>query len=243
MYIIEKQSGVTINSFIENLKKEKKICYCGRLDPMARGKILILEGDECKQMDYFNKKSKEYEFKIILGIQTDTDDPLGIIENYDFNLIFNDNLVMESFYDIILELNNYPKTFQQKYHKYSSKKINGKSLFWYSKNNIPVDIPSKEVNIYNLLINKIDKINLNDWIKDINAKIDNIDINTDFRQNEIIKQWKNINLENNSIKLHFLDVKMQVSSGFYIRQFVRDISTNVITPLMVYDINRTSIIM
>jgi tRNA pseudouridine(55) synthase len=242
MYIIDKPPGVTINSFIENLKKEKKICYCGRLDPMARGKILILEGDECKQMDYYNRKCKEYEFKIILGIQTDTDDPLGIIENYDFNLIFNDNLVMESFYEIIRELNTYPKTFQQKYHKYSSKRIDGKPILWYSKNKVPVDIPSKEVHIYDMLINKINKINLNDWIKDINTKIDLIDTNTDFRQEEIINQWKNINLENNSIKLHFLDVKMKVSSGFYIRQFVRDLSSKVLTPLMVYDINRTSII-
>ena len=49
-----KPAGLTINQYINKIKEEtnyKKICFSGRLDPMARGEILILIGDECKNMN------------------------------------------------------------------------------------------------------------------------------------------------------------------------------------------------
>ena len=42
-----------------------KVCYCGRLDPMARGLVLLLVGDECKKMDDYLSTIKEYEFEIL----------------------------------------------------------------------------------------------------------------------------------------------------------------------------------
>jgi tRNA U55 pseudouridine synthase TruB len=34
----------------QNQNPIKKICYSGRLDPMARGKVLLLFNDECKKL-------------------------------------------------------------------------------------------------------------------------------------------------------------------------------------------------
>ena len=66
-----KPLSVTSNEFIEYLKREKKIkdkaCYCGRLDPMARGKMLILEGNDCKKMPNYLNNDKCYEFIIVFG--------------------------------------------------------------------------------------------------------------------------------------------------------------------------------
>jgi tRNA U55 pseudouridine synthase TruB len=62
MIILNKPPGITMNTFIDNYKLQhnitEKVCYSGRLDPMARGMIMLLVGDECKMMDIYNKKNK-----------------------------------------------------------------------------------------------------------------------------------------------------------------------------------------
>ena len=59
-----------------------------------------------------------------------------------------------------------------------------------------------------------------------------------FRQNETINQWNNFYFD----KIYSLKLEIRVTSGFYVRQFVRDMSKALDFPLMVYDINRIKII-
>ena len=64
MLEIYKESGVIPSEFINNIKKQypdTKICYTARLDPMARGVIPVLFGEECKNMHNYTKLSKIYE--------------------------------------------------------------------------------------------------------------------------------------------------------------------------------------
>jgi len=45
-----KEPGITPLTFINNIKKNypnTKICYTARLDPMARGIVPVLFGEEC----------------------------------------------------------------------------------------------------------------------------------------------------------------------------------------------------
>ena len=109
-----KPTSITSNDFKLSLIKDKglakKSCYCGRLDPMARGKMLFLENNECKKMDNYLSSDKIYEFELIQGISTDTDDILGLIQNYNFGDISNFNL-----YDKLIEYKN--TMTQQKFHK------------------------------------------------------------------------------------------------------------------------------
>ena len=93
MILEYKQPGLTMNQVIEYNKikyNATKMCYCGRLDPMARGAMIFLENEELKNMNYYLNKSKIYEFEIILGLSTDTDDILGLFDKipkllYDFD--------------------------------------------------------------------------------------------------------------------------------------------------------------
>ena len=89
MKFLNKPIGFTSNEFIFHLKKEKmiqeKACYCGRLDPLARGKMLILEGNECKQMSKYLNNDKTYEFIIVFGMSTDTDDIMGLFKTIHYN--------------------------------------------------------------------------------------------------------------------------------------------------------------
>jgi hypothetical protein len=82
MQLIYKPSGLTINQFIKRIKEQyqnEKICYAGRLDPMARGLVPVLFNEECNNMEDFTTMSKTYQVMIMIGIQTDTDDGLGIL--------------------------------------------------------------------------------------------------------------------------------------------------------------------
>ena len=83
MYKFIKETGHTMIQTMDKFKKDNnindKVCYCGRLDPLARGLVLLLVGNECKNMDKHLGHNKEYEFEIIFGLSSDTDDPMGKI--------------------------------------------------------------------------------------------------------------------------------------------------------------------
>jgi tRNA pseudouridine55 synthase len=65
---------VKSNPEFENIK----MGYAGRLDPMAKGLLLILVGDENKNKIKYEKLDKEYVFEVLFGISTDSYDILGI---------------------------------------------------------------------------------------------------------------------------------------------------------------------
>ncbi len=252
-----KESGQTMNQLIEEYKKEhnvNKVCYCGRLDPMARGLVYLLENDDCKEMPFYNKYKKEYEFEILFGIATDTDDPLGLFTSVEY---FNEETV--NYY--CKKIKDYIKigSFDQEFHDYSSKRHKGKALWVYKKNNIDIEKPSHNVTIYSVDYLNIKKYDYNEWKNNIIDTINKIDPLTNFRQKEIIQQYENCvmchsNLsQTNAIhlncklsncifkELYSFHIKIEVSSGFYIRQLVSDIKNHFGISILTFDINRVNL--
>ena len=128
-------------------------------------------------------------------------------------------------------------SFSQNFHQFSSKPVDGKPLWYYKKNNIHVTLPSHPVEIYKLVIGKEKKYKYDDWRNKIISQIDSINKKKDFNQEFIINQWKETEIDN----LISIPVQIDVSSGFYVRQFVRDLSDKIKYPLLTFDINRTNI--
>ena len=94
MEVYYKEPGETMNQFIIKLQEKlntKKLAYTARLDPMARGLVPVLINSECKNINNYLKTNKIYRVKIIKGIQTDSDDCLGIIQNNLLDKIDNIN--------------------------------------------------------------------------------------------------------------------------------------------------------
>ena len=225
-----KKPGLTMGQTINLFKKDNNIskcCYCGRLDPMARGQLLLLVEDECKDMPKYLTHNKEYKFEIIFGLSTDTDDPLGIINNINIKLVNYDLLISK--------IKEYIKVgkFQQKFHNFSSKRVNGEPL-WKNHNNIEEQF--HEVEIFSINYDEIKCYDYNNWINNIINNINSLD--GKFRQEEIINQYNklsNINI------LYSLPITINVSTGFYIRQLVNDIKNYINFPILTFDINRTKI--
>ena len=238
--MIYKQAGITMNQLILYYKQKNniaKICFAGRLDPMARGNCLLLFNEECKKIDNYKNLDKTYEFRIIVGLQTTSDDPLGIIQN-----IRQDLMTEEYAIDIKQKLEsidcifNKSRKFEQKYHILSTKCFN-------LKDNKQSSQPSHLVSIYSCEIGEPEKYDFAEWTNIIISQINTIDKKCDFNQTNIITQWKELLEEKKEYgmeikELYAIPVRLKVSSGFYVRQFVRDISNYFNIPLMTYDINR-----
>ena len=253
MKIVYKQECEMLYHFMNRLKEEgilqEKYCYCGRLDPMAKGKMLFLEGEERKQMEHYLQCDKEYEFEIGLGISTDTDDILGMIDevNLDTLNLFDESNILETYINTLVAKQT------QSYHKFSAfqvkkdnKRINLCELSKQHKLSTK-DIPSKPCHVH--YIKKLNKkiIDSKYFVSIIKKKLTSFyDPKNYYRTKEIIKGWETFdqNLSNdihNSHNVITYKYKIKVSSGYYIRQFIADLKQMCNFPLIVLNINRTNI--
>ena len=60
----------------------------------------------------------------------------------------------------------------QKFHNFSSKRIDGKPLWYYKKNNIQIETPSRKVDIFDVNIHNIKTYEFIEWKNIIISQID-----------------------------------------------------------------------
>jgi len=158
--IVDKQKGITSHDVVFKLRKilkTKKIGHTGTLDPIATGVLPICIGNCTKASNYLIADDKVYEAQIKLGILTDTSDITGNIieERHDSNIL------EEQIKDVIL-------SFKGKQTQippiYSAIKVNGKKLYEYARQGIQVEIPSRQIEIFDI---KVSNINIKENIVDI----------------------------------------------------------------------------
>jgi tRNA U55 pseudouridine synthase TruB len=225
MYLEYKETGITMQQFINLIKDKyphKKYAYTARLDPMARGIVPILVDDECKDIDNHFSSKKVYNVRIIIGIQTDSDDVLGLIEK--IQLVDNFDDFLEKYKDKFLIENN---KINQKFHYFSTK-----ALKMRKQNKLQESYHMVELIKSNII--SPGYINFNDLKDDIIKSINKIDSSKNFRQDIIIDQWNKCDFN----KLPYIDLELNVSSGFFVRQFIRDLSIELNQPMLAYDIYR-----
>ena len=182
------------------------LTYAGRLDPMAEGKLLILIGEECKDKEKYLGLDKEYEVEIVIGLETDTYDALGIVTNeigasgihlkseskVRWMSIESNDLAISAGIETVNQqwLQRYTGKFVQPYPPYSSKTVNGKQLHELARSGeLPTqdEMPTKEVEIYSIDLLSVWKIGADLLLAKILQKIDLV--KGDFRQEEIKNQW------------------------------------------------------
>ena len=161
LLVVNKPEGFTSRDVVNKLSKilnTKKIGHTGTLDPIATGVLVCLTGKYTKLVDLLTALDKEYIAEIKLGIKTDTGDVTGNVIDKSNKVISKNNIL-----DVIKK---FPKKYLQTVPKYSAVKINGKKLYEYARENIEIEIPKREVNIYNLEL-----ISFNDDIIKIKTKV------------------------------------------------------------------------
>jgi tRNA pseudouridine55 synthase len=240
---IYKPVGLTPFEVIQKIKQKDpdllhtKICYAGRLDPLAHGVLLLLTGENTKQVTNYLNLPKEYEFEVAFGLQTDTYDLLGyVMGNYITTNITNVKLFVNTF------VNKFIGKRVEEYPPYSSKTVGGKPLFWWARNNrlAEIEIPKRDIEIYDfrcLTVKEIDLRSLEKRIKETLALV-----NGDFRQHETIKRWEKLfSKSNTTLKLTTAKFYIRCSSGTYVRELVNQMGKEMGYGAVAIEILRTKV--
>jgi len=154
--LINKPKGFTSQDVVSKVKKIlniKKAGHTGTLDPMATGLLPVLINDYTKLSKYLIEHDKSYIVTLKFGIKTDTADIEGnVIEENPSKIDYEKiDEIVESFKGKSL----------QKPPMYSAIKINGKKLYEYARSGEKVDVPEREINIYDIkVIEKDEDFNL-----------------------------------------------------------------------------------
>ena len=232
MKLLFKKTGETPLECLKKNYTNSKIplTYVGRLDPMASGLLLILEGDECKERDEYLSLDKKYTYEGLIGVSTDSLDLMGKIRKT--NKPQGDLNIKHSVQSLIGKIS-------LPYPMFSSKTVGGRPLFELAKLGKKVDAPIKQMNIYNHKFISQEIIKGRDIA---NHAIDEISkVNGDFRQKEIIVGWKDFLDKYADEDFIKFKASLSVSSGTYVRSIIEEIGNRVEHPSCAFSILRTSI--
>jgi tRNA pseudouridine(55) synthase len=184
-----KAQGETPRERLERLRVQKPeyqnevLSYAGRLDPMAEGVLLCLVGSANKMRDAYLEMNKEYVLDVLFGFSTDTYDVLGrLVEQGDPADITKE--------EIKKALNEFRGSVSQEYPPFSSKAVEGKSLFeWARLGSISTMVlPRRTVTIYDIDLEGAYKISEAALFTYIETNVEKVQ--GDFRQEEIMRLWK-----------------------------------------------------
>jgi tRNA pseudouridine(55) synthase len=235
MIIKYKPQGQTLGQLTREVQEEikNKICYIGRLDPLASGLVCFLVGEECISSRHHLHSDKTYCFNLILGISTDTGDALGLIQKTSAV-----DLSSVSVSAIIKKYNNY--TYEQEYPMYSSYEIRAgglkKPLWYFAKNGIHIDkIPTHQITVHQLESNGEPTIitSASYFIEQV-ARIN--EEKSRLRKDEVIAQYCALG----PISLISIPLIAKVSGGAYIRRFCEDIGAEYGIPAIADSIERVA---
>ncbi|MFC1755841.1 hypothetical protein ACFLZK_00400 [Patescibacteria group bacterium] len=214
-----------------------KTSHTGTLDPMAEGVIIVLLGDERLKKFEYAKWKKGYEFEIALGLSTDTYDGMGLITENSLNPQLLKDLSKESEDSIKKIANSFVGKYNQKVPPYSTKKIKGKHLHQITRNNEKITLPTKKGEIFELDFLNSKNIEISEITQNIIDRI--LLVTGDFRQQDIIENWKKLLSEQGKEDIKLLKFYAVTSKGLYIRSLSQDICRKLSTKGFSYSIKRT----
>ncbi len=240
---VNKPVGLTPNQMIKKVRQHfpnfqfEKIGFAGRLDPMAKGVLLLLVGGANFEREKYLNLDKTYQFQALLGIETDSYDLLGLLETLNYNIPpENYQKIIEEYIKESLG----PK--EQPYPPFSTKPVRGKELFkWAREGKISqIEIPTKQITIFNfkqIQESTITREELQSYLKEKISKIEGV-----FRQEEILQRWDAF-FNKNPQQSEFPTVTFEVtcSSGTYVRSLVQNLGKKLGCNALTFDINRTKV--
>lgn len=226
---------------LAEIPAETKVTYAGRLDPMASGLVIFLVGDFRFNKETYLKLPKTYEVEFFLGYSTDTYDVLGIAKKNTVPPPASPYIGGGEYKSLSLEtFLQFQQTgeFEQVFPPYSSRRVEGKSLFQYAREgNDSVSEISHPVTLHSIENYYSYEISSEKLFETITNDIESVA--GDFRQEESIESWKNALSGDKIIQMHKL--VLSVSSGFYVRQWVHDFGVFLSTDIVTFSINRVTI--
>lgn len=239
--VVYKPQGVTPFQLIETLKKEdpeyenQKIGFAGRLDPLAHGVMVLLVGEENKNRIKYLDLNKEYEFRVLFGVKTDSFDYLGLLQS-EFKAPSKDLKKQISKF-----INEYTGELTLKYPPFSSKTVNGTPLYKLAKKHQlgQVNLPERQIKIeqFELLgIETKSSVQIQEEILLNLRKIKGF-----FRQTRIIHRWNEFFKQKKGPDFVLAKFRIKCSSGTYVRTLASLMGDKTGCGAIAYEILRTKV--
>ena len=147
VFLIDKEAGVTSRDVVNEIIKKtetNKVGHTGTLDPLATGVLAVCVGRATKLVDFLTSADKTYIAEITLGIETDTLDLEGsVLKELLPDVLDND------IFEVVKSMKG---KYNQEVPLYSAIKVNGRKLYEYAREGIHVELPKREVEIYDISV-------------------------------------------------------------------------------------------
>jgi tRNA pseudouridine55 synthase len=144
---LNKPIGYTSHDCVMKLRRifnTKKVGHTGTLDPAVEGVLPICIGEATKVVPYLTDTDKTYQAEITLGVSTTTEDQTGdVLETVPVL-----NMIEETKIERVLQ--QFLGESTQLTPLYSAVKVNGKKLYEYARQGIPVERPKRQISVKQL---------------------------------------------------------------------------------------------
>ena len=149
--LIDKPAGISSFGVVARVRrylsqkagKKIKVGHTGTLDPFATGLLILLSSKATKLSNQFLKLDKWYEATLCLGKTSTTGDPEGVITEVNVDR-------QPSYSDIEKILPDFLGNIKQTVPIFSAVKINGKRAYQLARQGQKVEMPTREIKIYEL---------------------------------------------------------------------------------------------
>ena len=143
LIVVNKEKGWTSRDVVNKISSifdTPKVGHTGTLDPLAQGVLVVALNEGVKLVDLLVSENKEYIAEVQPGILTDTLDLEGkVLEQKSYHLDKE---------KIISVLNSFLGKSKQEVPLHSSVKVNGRRLYDYARNNLEVELPKRDIEVF-----------------------------------------------------------------------------------------------
>ena len=149
---VDKPKGITSRqavNHIQKIVKPAKVGHAGTLDPLATGVLAVCIGRATRLVPYIQNYHKTYIAQFLLGKQSDTDDITGDVIDVSVQQTINQS-------DVEQLLPQFRGKIQQIPPQFSAIHIQGKRAYELARQGTQVDIPAREVEIFQLELIEFD---------------------------------------------------------------------------------------
>ncbi len=235
-----KQLGETPRERLERLRAQRPqyehevLSYAGRLDPMAEGVLLCLVGAANQNRDAYLELGKTYVLDVLFGFATDTYDVLGrVMEQGEAPELTREKIQQG--------LNEFRGQIEQEYPPYSSKTVEGKSLFEWARAGAlgSLIMPRRSVTIYHIDLGELYKVPEKMLLSYIDDSVSRV--TGDFRQEEVMRLWQRQLKKDGTREFVAATVTIECTSGTYARSIAHSLGKNLGVPALALHILRSKV--
>lgn len=206
-----------------------KLGHTGRLDPLAEGVLVVLVGDENRDVVSLRGASKTYELDVLFGVSTDSFDSLGLVTAAVACAVTEDALRGV--------IPRWTGAVSQRVSPFSQARVDGRSLIAWGHAGAAVERPAKDRLIEEITVREVTPTDLGSHAQGGVHRAGLV--RGPFRQPEILARWGALVHRRDPLTLARLTVRC--GAGTYMRSLAYDLGESLGVPAMAWGIRRTRV--